>query len=82
MDGEKGVEGYEKEKNFFKEGQNGNSLIVSRSFVGSYSNGGLVCVYQGVSSEVGTNDGSRLAFTGNVIEEKNTETFKSLTAIG
>ena len=61
---------------------NGISLVVSRSFVGSYSNGGLVCVYQGVSSEGGTNDGSRLAFTGNVIEEKNTETFKSLTAIG
>lgn len=60
-----------------------DSRIVSRSLFSSEAHGGLVSVIvNDDSSKVESNRGSRLAFTGNIIEEENTETFKSLTAIG
>lgn len=60
-----------------------DSRIVSRSLFSSEAQGGLVFVIvNDDSSKVDQNRGSRLAFTGNIIEEENTETFKSLTAIG
>lgn len=60
-----------------------SSNIVRRSCNGSRTNGGLVCVDADIdASSVFPTCGSRLAFTGNIIEEENTETFKSLTAIG
>ena len=60
-----------------------NSMVVRRS--GTVSNGayGLVCVNAAHNFSYAYSDiGSRLAFFGNIIEEKNTETYKSLTAIG
>lgn len=60
-----------------------SSRVLIRSCYGSDARGGLVCVNTyGDSSSVGPDSGSRLAFTGNIIEEDNPETFKSLTAIG
>ena len=60
-----------------------DSRIVLRSYFGSEARSGLVFVIvNDDSSRVDQNRGSRLAFCGNIIEEKNTETFKSLTAIG
>ena len=60
-----------------------DSRIVLRSYFGSEARSGLVFVIvNDDSSIVDQNRGSRLAFCGNIIEEKNTETFKSLTAIG
>lgn len=60
-----------------------DSRIVSRSLFSSEAHGGLVSVIvNDDSSKVDQNRGSRLAFYGNIIEEENTETFKSLTAIG
>lgn len=60
-----------------------DSRIVLRSFFGSEALSGLVFVIvNDDSSRVDQNRGSRLAFCGNIIEEDNPETFKSLTAIG
>lgn len=60
-----------------------SSRVVLRSGDSSDARGGLVCVNgYGDSSFTHASIGTRLAFTGNIIEEENTETFKSLTAIG
>lgn len=58
-----------------------SSRVLIRSCYGSDARGGLVCINMyGDSSNAGPDSGSRLAFRGNIIEEENTETFKSLTA--
>ena len=62
--------------------QSDTGFVVRRAFYGSDANGGLVCVTLVISDETKSSVGSRLAFTGNIIEEENPETFKSLTAIG
>lgn len=60
-----------------------NSRVVLRSCYSTNLNGGLVYSYANSDPlSVDPNCGSRLAFTGNIIEEENPETFKSLTAIG
>ena len=62
---------------------NNSSRVVLRSCNSSDAHGGLVCANgYGDSSFTNANIGSRLAFCGNIIEEDNPETFKSLTAIG
>lgn len=60
-----------------------NSRVVIRSGRSSDARGGIICASTyGTSSNSGPDSGSRLAFTGNIVEEDNPETFKSLTAIG
>lgn len=60
-----------------------SSMVVRRSGIGSHEAYGLVCANAAHDSSYAYSDiGSRLAFYGNIIEEKNTETYKSLTAIG
>jgi hypothetical protein len=56
-----------------------NDLVVLRSYDSSYTNGGVA--YLGAydsDSSTNSNYGSRLAFRGNIIEEKNVQTFLSL----
>lgn len=61
-----------------------DSMVVSRSCISEYGGfGGVVsALIGGYSSDYSNTKSSRLAFAGNIIEEENTETFKSLTAIG
>ena len=60
-----------------------SSRVVHRSNEGTSAEGGIVSTGTYFSStEARSNTGSRLAFCGNIVEEENTETFKSLTAIG
>ena len=60
-----------------------NSCVVQRSLILSQDYGGVIGIQAAFDSTfVFENYGSRLAFTGNIIEEENTETFKSSTAIG
>lgn len=57
--------------------------LVRRSCNGLRDNGGLVCADADIDSSVSyASTGSRLAFCGNIVEEDNPQTFKSLTAIG
>lgn len=56
-----------------------SNQVVQRSYSGSVAHGGVAYLYTGSSaSYAGTNIGSRLAFRGTIIEEKNIETFKAL----
>lgn len=53
--------------------------VVQRSFSYSDAYGGVACLYANFSaSNTGSGIGSRLAFRGTIIEEKNIETFKAL----
>lgn len=53
--------------------------VVRRSCGGSGANGGVAFLFTGDSaSSTGSNVGSRLAFRGTIIEEKDIETFKAL----
>lgn len=62
---------------------NGNSKVAARSGDSANLFGGLVCFSLGNDSSAAISVvGSRLAFCGNIVEEDNPETFKSLTAIG
>ena len=59
------------------------NCLVRRSGNASNETGGVVCLAANMTTDMSyENSGSRLAFTGNIIEEDNPETFKSLTAIG
>lgn len=66
-------------------GGDSTSCIVRRSGYSNDSKGGII---HNVGNDSPNSEGpysgcgSRLAFTGNIIEEDNPETFKSLTAIG
>lgn len=56
-----------------------SNQVFRRSCDGSGANGGVACLYTGYSDSVaGSSVGSRLAFRGTIIEEKNIETFKAL----
>lgn len=61
---------------------NSSSRIVTRSFYGNASDGGLTTVQinSGLTSK-GSNITSRLAFRGNCVIEPSSEAFKALTAI-
>lgn len=60
-----------------------NTSVVQRSGAQTGDLCGVVCTQVTFDSAfVYMSYGSRLAFTGNIIEEDNPETFKSLTAIG
>lgn len=55
------------------------NFVVRRSYDGSYAGGGVAYLYAASSySDAGAHIGSRLAFRGTIIEEKNIETFKAL----
>ena len=56
-----------------------SNSVVRRSYDDSYAYGGVACLYADLSDS-GTYSyiGSRLAFRGTIIEEKNIETFKAL----
>lgn len=57
--------------------------IWTRSAVGVDPRGGMICAsFANAPTLISDEVGSRLAFLGNVIEEKDVEKFKSLTAIG
>ena len=59
------------------------NCLVRRSGNASNETGGVVCLAANMTTDMSyENSGSRLAFTGNIIEEDNPETFKSLIAIG
>ena len=56
-----------------------SNQVVLRSYYGSYANGGVACLDTSNSgSYAGSSVGSRLAFRGTIIEEKDIETFKAL----
>ena len=56
-----------------------SNQVVRRSCYYSDAGGGVACLYaSGSGSSTGSNIGSRLAFRGTIIEEKNIETFKAL----
>lgn len=56
-----------------------NDLVVLRSYDGSDADGGVAYLKAGISaSNANSSIGSRLAFRGNIIEEKNVQTFLSL----
>lgn len=56
-----------------------SNQVVLRSCVCSNANGGVACLYAGNSASSTVSDiGSRLAFRGTIIEEKDIETFKAL----
>lgn len=64
------------DRQYFSESSN---QVVQRSYYCSYANGGVACLGTGSSaSYTGADVGSRLAFRGTIIEEKNIETFKAL----
>ena len=64
-------------------GSSSTARVVLRSYFNADSSGGVAYVFAYYdSSSVGSNYGSRLAFRGQCVEEKNVSTFKSLTAIG
>lgn len=61
---------------YFSENSN---LVVLRSSYSSYADGGVAFLDASCStSRTGSSFGSRLAFRGTIIEEKNIETFKAL----
>ena len=56
-----------------------SNQVVRRSCSSSGANGGVACLHAGGSdSSASSSFGSRLAFRGTIIEEKNIETFKAL----
>lgn len=56
-----------------------SNQVVQRSCGDSYADGGVACLYaNGSASSADSSIGSRLAFRGTIIEEKNIETFKAL----
>lgn len=56
-----------------------SNQVVLRSCNYSLASGGVACLYSGYSaSNTHSNFGSRLAFRGTIIEEKDIETFKAL----
>ena len=56
-----------------------SNQVVQRSCNGSYDGGGVACLDADYSdSDASSSVGSRLAFRGTIIEEKDIETFKSL----
>lgn len=55
--------------------------ICRRGYFGSSDMGGIISSAIGNSDSTASFCGSRLAFTGNIVEEKSAEIFKSLTAI-
>lgn len=61
---------------------NNGDVVIRRSSFGSEESGGVVSVRTGTNDITNAAYGTRLAFMGNIIEEDNPETFKSLTAIG
>ena len=61
---------------------NNGDAVIRRSSFGSEESGGVVSVRTGTNDATSAAYGTRLAFTGNIVEEENPETFKSLTAIG
>lgn len=56
-----------------------SNQVVRRSYGGSFASGGVACLgAYNSASYADSNVGSRLAFRGTIIEEKNIETFKAL----
>ena len=56
-----------------------SNQVVRRSYNNSYADGGVACLVASNSGSVaGSGIGSRLAFRGTIIEEKDIETFKAL----
>ena len=56
-----------------------SNQVVRRSYGSSFANGGVACLSTYSSASYTYSDiGSRLAFRGTIIEEKNIETFKAL----